>query len=193
MTAQSRQRRPRTTCGSRSSARSLKAPAGRRRSAGLQRPHHHPRPEERPAAHDAGGDHRRLRAGAGSGPRGATSTGCATCARPAARRSPCRGRKEDVSATELDPTQRVAFFRDVLGPVAEAIPFGVRFIRTRRRRRSRPSAGGGRGPTRSSSSTPTAMKAVTEQGPEGPAVWWSDDGGRYWIRTSDLTDVNRAL
>jgi deazaflavin-dependent oxidoreductase (nitroreductase family) len=40
-----------------------------------------------------------------------------------------RGRKEDVSATELDPTQRVDFFRDVLGPLARGIPFGISFIR----------------------------------------------------------------
>ena len=40
-----------------------------------------------------------------------------------------RGRKEDVGTTELDPTERVAFFRDTLGPVARGIPFGVRFIR----------------------------------------------------------------
>jgi deazaflavin-dependent oxidoreductase (nitroreductase family) len=40
-----------------------------------------------------------------------------------------RGRKEEVSATELDPTQRIAFFRDTLGPLARGIPFGVSFIR----------------------------------------------------------------
>jgi deazaflavin-dependent oxidoreductase (nitroreductase family) len=40
-----------------------------------------------------------------------------------------RRRKEEVSATELDPTQRVDFFRDVLGPLARGIPFGVSFIR----------------------------------------------------------------
>ena len=40
-----------------------------------------------------------------------------------------RGRKEEVQATELDPTQRVAFFRDTLGPVARTIPFGRAFIR----------------------------------------------------------------
>lgn len=40
-----------------------------------------------------------------------------------------RGRKEEVTATELDATQRVEFFRDILGPVARGIPFGVRFIR----------------------------------------------------------------
>ena len=40
-----------------------------------------------------------------------------------------RGRKEEVRATELDPTERVGFFREVLGPVARGIPFGVRFIR----------------------------------------------------------------
>jgi deazaflavin-dependent oxidoreductase (nitroreductase family) len=40
-----------------------------------------------------------------------------------------RRRSEDVRATELDPTQRVAFFRDVLRPLARGIPFGVQFIR----------------------------------------------------------------
>ncbi len=40
-----------------------------------------------------------------------------------------RGRKEEVRATELNPTERVGFFRDVLDPVARGIPFGVRFIR----------------------------------------------------------------
>ena len=40
-----------------------------------------------------------------------------------------RGRNEEVSATELDPTQRVGFFRDILGPYARGIPLGVWFIR----------------------------------------------------------------
>jgi deazaflavin-dependent oxidoreductase (nitroreductase family) len=40
-----------------------------------------------------------------------------------------RGRAEDVRATELDLTERVAFFRDVLGPLARRIPFGYWFIR----------------------------------------------------------------
>jgi len=40
-----------------------------------------------------------------------------------------RGRKEEFRATELDPTERVAFFRDVLGPFARSIPFGATFIR----------------------------------------------------------------
>jgi deazaflavin-dependent oxidoreductase (nitroreductase family) len=40
-----------------------------------------------------------------------------------------RGGTEDVAATELDPTQRVAFFRDTLGPLARGIPFGYWFIR----------------------------------------------------------------
>ena len=40
-----------------------------------------------------------------------------------------RRRKEEVTATELDPAQRVGFFRDVLGPLARGMPFGVRFIR----------------------------------------------------------------
>ena len=37
--------------------------------------------------------------------------------------------KEEVIATELDPTQRVGFFRDVLGPLARGIPFGMWFDR----------------------------------------------------------------
>jgi deazaflavin-dependent oxidoreductase (nitroreductase family) len=40
-----------------------------------------------------------------------------------------RRREEDVRATELDPVERVAFFRDVLGPFARSIPFGRWFIR----------------------------------------------------------------
>jgi deazaflavin-dependent oxidoreductase (nitroreductase family) len=41
-----------------------------------------------------------------------------------------RRRTEEVTATELDPIQRVGFFRDILGPHAKGIPFGVWFIRT---------------------------------------------------------------
>ena len=41
-----------------------------------------------------------------------------------------RGRTEDVRARELDPTERVGFFRDVLGPVARDMPLGEWFIRT---------------------------------------------------------------
>ena len=40
-----------------------------------------------------------------------------------------RGWTEEVSATELDPTKRVGYFRDVLGPLARSVPFGVHFIR----------------------------------------------------------------
>ena len=40
-----------------------------------------------------------------------------------------RRRTGEVSVTELDPTERIAFFRDVLGPLARGIPFGVTFIR----------------------------------------------------------------
>ena len=40
-----------------------------------------------------------------------------------------RGRTDEVTATELDPAQRVEFFRHVLHPVARGIPFGVAFIR----------------------------------------------------------------
>ncbi len=40
-----------------------------------------------------------------------------------------RRRKEEVAATELDPAERVGFFRDVLGPVARGIPFGMQFVR----------------------------------------------------------------
>jgi deazaflavin-dependent oxidoreductase (nitroreductase family) len=40
-----------------------------------------------------------------------------------------RRRTEEVSATELDPAQRVGYFRDILDPLARSIPFGVWFIR----------------------------------------------------------------
>ena len=35
-----------------------------------------------------------------------------------------------VRATELDPAERLAFFRDILGPVARGMRGGVWFIRT---------------------------------------------------------------
>lgn len=40
-----------------------------------------------------------------------------------------RGHREEVSAVELKPTQRIGFFRDVLAPLARRVPLGVRFIR----------------------------------------------------------------
>jgi deazaflavin-dependent oxidoreductase (nitroreductase family) len=39
------------------------------------------------------------------------------------------GREEEIRATELDPDERVGFFRDVLAPLARSLPFGVTFIR----------------------------------------------------------------
>lgn len=39
------------------------------------------------------------------------------------------GRDLHVRAVELDREQRVAFFRDVLGPIAHRIPFGTTFVR----------------------------------------------------------------
>jgi len=44
-------------------------------------------------------------------------------------RSRTRRWKEQVTATELDATQRVEFFRDILGPLSRGIPGGVWFIR----------------------------------------------------------------
>ena len=41
-----------------------------------------------------------------------------------------RRRSEIVRGRELDPAERVAFFRDVLGPVARGMRGGVWFIRT---------------------------------------------------------------
>jgi deazaflavin-dependent oxidoreductase (nitroreductase family) len=38
-------------------------------------------------------------------------------------------RDVEVRAIELDPSERVTFFRDVLGAVARGIPFGFAFIR----------------------------------------------------------------
>ena len=40
------------------------------------------------------------------------------------------GRAEVVRATELNPEERIDFFRDDLGGLARSIPFGVWFIRT---------------------------------------------------------------
>ena len=40
-----------------------------------------------------------------------------------------RGRQEEVIARELDPPQRVSFFRDTLGPLVGSMPFGSAFIR----------------------------------------------------------------
>jgi len=39
------------------------------------------------------------------------------------------GVTEEVTATELDPAERVAYFRDVLGPFARSLRGGVTFIR----------------------------------------------------------------
>jgi deazaflavin-dependent oxidoreductase (nitroreductase family) len=41
-----------------------------------------------------------------------------------------RGRMVDVHATELDPAQRLGFFRDTMRPLAKSIPLGMWFIRT---------------------------------------------------------------
>lgn len=38
-------------------------------------------------------------------------------------------RTEEVRAVELDPTERVAFFRDTFAPLARRMRFGVRFVR----------------------------------------------------------------
>ena len=40
-----------------------------------------------------------------------------------------RGRSEEVSATEMGASERVAFFRDVLAPFARSIPLGYWFAR----------------------------------------------------------------
>lgn len=40
-----------------------------------------------------------------------------------------RRQTEEVTAIELNAEQRIGFFRDVLGPIARRIPFGVQFIR----------------------------------------------------------------
>src|SRR6266487_6057763 len=74
------------------------------------------------------GDHRSLKQALGLGPGGEVQW--VRNLRAACRATiTVRRRKEEVSATELDPAQRVGFFRDILGPVARGIPFGVWFIR----------------------------------------------------------------
>lgn len=40
-----------------------------------------------------------------------------------------RRHAQEVTAVELDPTERVAFFRDTFAPMARSIPFGARFVR----------------------------------------------------------------
>ena len=40
-----------------------------------------------------------------------------------------RGQTEDVRAAELDETERLRFFRDVLRPVAHDMTFGTQFIK----------------------------------------------------------------
>lgn len=40
-----------------------------------------------------------------------------------------RRRSEEVTAAELDAAERIVYFRDILGPYARSIPFGVQFIR----------------------------------------------------------------
>ena len=40
-----------------------------------------------------------------------------------------RRQQFDVRAVELDPAQRIAFFRDTFAPMARSIPFGARFVR----------------------------------------------------------------
>jgi deazaflavin-dependent oxidoreductase (nitroreductase family) len=50
--------------------------------------------------------------------------------RAAGRATVARGRTvEEVSATELDASERVVFFRDVLAPLARSLPLGMAFIR----------------------------------------------------------------
>jgi deazaflavin-dependent oxidoreductase (nitroreductase family) len=50
--------------------------------------------------------------------------------RVAGRATLTRGRRtEEVSAFELGLEERVAFFRDVLGPFAKSIPGGMTFVR----------------------------------------------------------------
>lgn len=40
-----------------------------------------------------------------------------------------RRQAEEVYAVELDPAERVAFFRDTFAPFARRLPFGVQFVR----------------------------------------------------------------
>ena len=40
-----------------------------------------------------------------------------------------RRRSRDMTATELDPDERIAFFRDVMEPIARGVPLGMTFVR----------------------------------------------------------------
>ena len=59
-----------------------------------------------------------------------------------------RGHAEEITATELDQAERLAFFRDVLGPVARGPAVRAPVHPHRRRRRPRRSGRGVRGPAR---------------------------------------------
>ena len=95
---------------------------------GLQRAHHHSRPDERTASHHAHRDHPGLRPAVGL-----VSLGRGQLGAQSARR---RRRDDFLPGPEgRSPRDRagsdaaVAFFRDTLGPVARTIPFGRAFIR----------------------------------------------------------------
>jgi hypothetical protein len=74
-------------------------------------------------------DHPVLRQALGLVSVGGGQLGCAIFAPPGEAQITFRGRRKRYGRPELDPTQRVAFFRDTLGPVARTIPFGRAFIR----------------------------------------------------------------
>jgi deazaflavin-dependent oxidoreductase (nitroreductase family) len=77
-----------------------------------------------------------------------------------------RGRNEEVTATELDPTQRVEFFRDSLGSSRARHPVGCLVHSHRRWGRSRPSVGSGRGS--SCFRTPTSLMTSAAEAGIGP-------------------------
>ena len=116
----------------------------RTHSDGLQRAHHHPRPDERPAAHHAHRDHPRLRQALGLVPLGRGQLGAQS-----ARRRPRdhhRPRPEGRGpATELDPTRaqsrsfatRSALSREPSRSVAGSSGSSMGSISTSRRKRLR--------------------------------------------------------
>ena len=146
-------------------------PARSRSADGLQRAHHGPRPEDRPATDRGRGDHRRLRQALGLGALGRGPLGA----------QPARGRQRDHHCAWPEGGRQ----RHRAGPSPARSPSSATcLVRSREASRSAPRSSGSstastsavrwRRPRADASSSSTRRaEADTETGPEeGPAVSW---------------------